>query len=244
MAVVNIAFDLEPEIMEGLATGVYKIFGGVIRDQAGRIVRHLPEAQSVVAAAAEKTAASAAANATVKATAKASASKAVKTSVKTAPSIFGKIGIVAKAHPVGTTVTVVTLVAAAGYGIYRWVKHIRKKKAEYVAMPAFVVHFNTAMDNYYNAIREGTLNEAIVSDLMDAIDEMNKAVRNGTIKIEFTADQLNNMLGIFSYFTQEFAKANNYEYEEPEKPAQNDECGNLLYMKDYLKIQQRIYKTA
>ena len=47
MAVVNIAFDLAPEIVEGLATGAYKLFGGVVRDQAGRIVCFLPEAMNI-----------------------------------------------------------------------------------------------------------------------------------------------------------------------------------------------------
>lgn len=96
MAVVNIAFDLEPEIMEGLATGAYKIFGGVIRDQAGRIVRHLPEAQSVVASTAEKVAEAAAeagAKAGAKAAAKASVKEAAKSSAKKTPSIFNKIGL-------------------------------------------------------------------------------------------------------------------------------------------------------
>ena len=55
---------------------------------------------------------------------------------------------------------------------------------------------------------------------------------------------INNMLGILSYFTSEFAKANQYEYDEPKKPAQNDTCSNLRYFTDYLKIQQSIYRAA
>ena len=242
MAVVNIAFDLEPEIMEGLATGAYKIFGGVIRDQAGRIVRHLPEAQSVVASTAEKVA-EAAAEAGAKAAAKASVKEAAKSSVKKSSSIFSGIGILIKAHPVATAVTAVGVVAA-GFGIYRWVKHIQKKKTEYAELPSCVIRFNAAMDNYYNAIRKGTLNEKLVEDLIAAIDEMDEAVREGSIKVEFTPDQINNILFILSYYTQEFAKANRYEYQEPEKPEQSDECSNLIRMKDYLKIQQKIYRTA
>jgi len=83
MAVVNIAFDLAPEIVEGLATGAYKLFGGVVRDQAGRIVCFLPEAMNIAkeAPAAAKAAASVASTTT----------KAVTNTVKKAPSLFSTI---------------------------------------------------------------------------------------------------------------------------------------------------------
>lgn len=236
MAVVNIAFDLAPEIVEGLATGAYKLFGGVVRDQAGRIVCFLPEAMNIAkeAPAAAKAAASVASTTT----------KAVTNTVKKAPSLFSTIGHFAKAHPVGTTITVVAIVAGAGYGIYRWYQNKKAQKAEAEKVPAYIEHFNTALDTYYNALTNGTLNESIVSDLIVAIDDMRAAVAGGVVKMEFSTDQINNMLGILAYFTSEFAKANQYEYDEPEKPTQNDTCSNLRYFTDYLKIQQSIYRAA
>lgn len=246
MAVVNIAFDLAPEIVEGLATGAYKLFGGVVRDQAGRIVCFLPEALNAVEAsqAATKAVASVARTTTKAVTKTPIAKTAVTTTTKKAPSLFRTIGHFAKAHPVGTTFTVVAVLAGAGYGVYRWYQNKKVEQAELDKAPEYIEHFNSSLDAYYNALQTGTLSESIVSDLISAIDDMRAAVSNGTVKMEFSAEQVNNMLGILSYFTKEFAGANHYEYTEPEKPQHNDTCSNLLYFTDYLKIQRDIYRAA
>ncbi len=242
MAVVNIAFDLAPEIVEGLATGAYKLFGGVVRDQAGRIVCHLPEAVNAIEAS---QAVSSVVQTTTKAVTKTPIAKtAVTTTTKKAPSLFRTIGHFAKAHPVGTAITVATVLAGAGYGVYRWYQNKKSEQAELDKTPERIEHFNSLLDIYYNALQTGTLNESIVSDLISAIDDMRAAVSNGTVKMEFSAEQVNNMLGILSYFTREFAGANHYEYAEPEKPQHNDTCSNLLYFTDYLKIQRDIYRAA
>lgn len=110
MAVVNIAFDLAPEIVEGLATGAYKLFGGIVRDQAGRIVCHLPEAVNAIEAS---QAVFSVAQTTTKAVTKTPIAKtAVTTTTKKAPSLFRTIGHFAKAHPVGTAITVATVLSA------------------------------------------------------------------------------------------------------------------------------------
>lgn len=242
MAVVNIAFDLAPEIVEGLATGAYKLFGGVVRDQAGRIVCHLPEAVNAIEAS---QAVSSVVQTTTKAVTKTPIAKtAVTTTTKKAPSLFRTIGHFAKAHPAGTAITVATVLAGAGYGVYRWYQNKKSEQAELDKTPERIEHFNSLLDIYYNALQTGTLNESIVSDLISAIDDMRAAVSNGTVKMEFSAEQVNNMLGILSYFTREFAGANHYEYAEPEKPQHNDTCSNLLYFTDYLKIQRDIYRAA
>lgn len=242
MAVVNITFDLAPEIVEGLATGAYKLFGGIVRDQAGRIVCHLPEAVNAIEAS---QAVSSVAQTTTKAVTKTPIAKtAVTTTTKKAPSLFRTIGHFVKAHPVGTAVTVATVLAGAGYGVYRWYQNKKSEQAELDKAPERIEHFNSLLDIYYNALQTGTLNESTVSDLISAIDDMRAAVSNGTVKMEFSAEQVNNMLGILSYFTREFAGANHYEYAEPEKPQHNETCSNLLYFTDYLKIQRDIYHAA
>lgn len=43
MAVTQIAFDIPPEIQAGIDAGVLLRFGGVVRDKAGQIVKHLEE---------------------------------------------------------------------------------------------------------------------------------------------------------------------------------------------------------
>lgn len=43
MAVTQIAFDILPEIQAGIDVGVLLRFGGVVRDRAGHIVKHLEE---------------------------------------------------------------------------------------------------------------------------------------------------------------------------------------------------------
>lgn len=43
MAVTQIAFDIPPEIQAGIDAGVLLRFGGVVRDKAGHIVKHLEE---------------------------------------------------------------------------------------------------------------------------------------------------------------------------------------------------------
>lgn len=246
MAVVNMAFELAPDIVEGLASGAYKLFGGVVRDQAGRIVCHLPEAINV-AKAAEATAktVTSAASTTTKTIAKSSiARKAVTTTAKKAPSLLSTIGSLAKAHPVITAVIALAAAAGTGYGIYCGYQNKKTEKAQMERAEACVEQFSTALDTYYKAIQQGTLNETIINDLISAIDTMREAISDGIVRMEFSAQQINNMLGIISYFTKEFAGANHYKYTEPERPQKSDTYSNLLYFSDYLKIQRDIYRVA
>ena len=93
-------------------------------------------------------------------------------------------------------------------------------------------------------MRDGTLNGEIVGDLFSAIEDMREAIKNGEVKIEFTSAQFNIMLGLLSYFTHEFAKVNGFYYTEPVNPNNNDALDNLLYIEEYLKIQQKIYQEG
>lgn len=43
MAVTQVAFDIPKEIQEGIDAGILLRFGGVVRDKAGHIVKHLTE---------------------------------------------------------------------------------------------------------------------------------------------------------------------------------------------------------
>ncbi len=247
MALLQMVFDLSPEVMEGLATGAYKLFGGVVRDQAGQIVCFLPEALSIAEAGKAPVQAAAAkiASTATKAAAKTPvAKKAAVATAKKAPKIFTTIAHFAKMHPVGVAVTAVAVVAGAGYGIYRWYRGKKAKETEREITPEYVVRFNTALDAYYAAWQNGTLNETIIDELITAIDNMRQEVASGTVKLEFTADQINNMLGLLSYFTKEFASANNYDYSEPVNSDDDDPCSNLVLIKDYLKIQKEICHVA
>ena len=43
MAITQIAFEIPPEIQAGIDAGTLLRFGGIIRDRAGHIVKHLEE---------------------------------------------------------------------------------------------------------------------------------------------------------------------------------------------------------
>lgn len=142
MAVIQEAFFIPDDIAVGLASGIYKRFGGVVRwavgSQKGQIVKHLKPIPV-------RNAASAANAVSVTAT-KSLSQRAMEFGAK---------------HKTGLIITgIATGAAAIGGGIYYGVKTHKRKQ------------FQNAFHAYIEAIRHGTLTVEIIENLEGTLSEV------------------------------------------------------------------------
>lgn len=147
LVVVQPRLDVPPEILEGLASGMYKLFGGTVRDAAaGYIVKHLKDAPSPVA----QPIVAAVEGASTRAT------QAFKN-----PWVIG-----------ATLLGTIVLTATAAAIINSRTKP--KEKPESIEVPAYITKYNEALREYLEAARGGTLDAFAVTTLIDALDEVAK----------------------------------------------------------------------
>ena len=227
MAYVQVLFDVPPEIMEGLNSGIYKLFGGVVRNAKGEIVYHLKDALEVGEQSQKA----------VRQVAQAAIQE------PKASGLLAKAGAFAAKHKVGVGIGIGLVVAAAGYGIYKLVTS-KKDDIDRQEAPTEVRRFNNALNEYLQAIRQGQLTPDKVSELSEALEQLKKMDDAGSIKIELTVDQIDAMVELITSFTQKFAEANNYPLNEMDIMPNANVRGKLKLLQKNLAIQQEIMQAA
>ena len=220
MPIVQDAFFIPPSIAEGLATGRFKRFGGVVRiapgyEGAGDIVKHLKPVH------AEKEVAQAAAKA-------ANVPKG---------NVLGKAaGFVAKNQKVliiaGVAVVVVTAVGVASYVV---VKNSEPKEMKIVRQ---------RFDDYLTAVKSGTVDFLVVDQLAKALDDL-KALKNyDKLKFQLTAEEFSTLIGQILMYTQKLVKDNNYECTEEEQKLLDATADPIFDLRSYLEIQKNVIVKA
>ena len=227
MAYVQVLFDVPAEIMEGLNSGIYQLFGGVVRNAKGEIVYLLKDALEVGEQSQKA----------VRQVAQAAVQE------PKAPGLLEKVGAFAAKHKVGVGIGIVLVASAAGYGIYKLVTS-KKDNIDRQETPAEIRRFNKALNAYVDAIRNGQLTPDVVSALSNALDQLKSTEDAGFIKIELTIDQINSMIEIITSFTREFAKANDYPLNEMDIMPNANVRGKLKLLQRNLSIQQEIMQAA
>ena len=221
---VQVLFSVPPDIVEGLNSGVYKLFGGVVRNAKGEIVCHLKDALVV----GEKS------QMAVQQTAQAANAK----------SLFATTGSLAAKSKVGIGIGIGLAVVATGIGIYKLVTTKKQEKASSQEVPEEVQRFNIALNDYIQALRQGQLTLEKVSALSEAIEQIKKKEDAGSIKIELTVEQIDSLVGLITLFTKEFAKANNYPINEMDILPDANMRGKLTFLQKNLAIQQKIMQAS
>lgn len=227
MAYVQVLFDVPPEIMEGLNSGIYKLFGGVVRNAKGEIVYHLKDALEVGEQSQKA----------FQQVAQASVAE------PKAPGLLAKAGAFAAKHKVGVGIGIGLVVVAAGYGIYKLVT-AKKDDIDRQEVPVEISQFNKALNAYLDAIRRGQLTPEVVSNMSRALDQLKTTENTGSIKIELTIDQIDAIVELITSFTREFAKANDYPLNDMDLLPNANMRGKLRLLQKNLAIQQEIMQAA
>lgn len=99
-----------------------------------------------------------------------------------------------------------------------------------------IVFFNKCLESYYSSIKDGSLNNEIIDNLIYSLDVLGEK----KIAIKMSPNKLSAIVfSIFDY-TNKLAKANNQEV-KLSKPKKTD---NLVDIRDYLEIQKNIIISA
>lgn len=140
-----------------------------------------------------------------------------------------KAAEIIKTHK-GTSI-VVGSVLAVGTGVAITVSCVvyNKKKKD-------IVFFNECLESYYSSIKEGTLNNEIIDNLIHSLDTLEEK----KISIKMSPNKLSAIIfSVFDY-TNKLAEANNQKV-KLSKPKKKD---NIVDIREYLEIQKNIILSA
>lgn len=130
----------------------------------------------------------------------------------------------------GTSIAVISVLAVgAGAAItVSCISNNKKKK--------HIVFFNECLEAYYTSIKDGSLDNEIIDNLIHSLD----VLETKKVSIKMSPAKLSAILfSIFDY-TNKLAEANNQKIKTP-KPKKND---NLIDMREYLELQKNIISQA
>ena len=110
------------------------------------------------------------------------------------------------------------------------------RKGMQVEVPESVVIFDENLKLYLETLKKGENNIEILDNLIESIErlqneEINHIVETNTI-------DFSELLKSIRQYTAEFAKANNYEYNEKDY-----KTNNIVDFNNYLKLQKKIIKN-
>ena len=147
MPVVQVPLYVEPEIYKGLLSGDLIRHGGVIRDTAGHIIKHLADAPMK----------------------KEAAEQAVQVAQKAGK--LDKVIDVLKANKKTVIIgTVVAATVAIGTGIY--VHTQNKKVKKMIQVPDEIVQFEKSLQEYLEAARKGAMDVHHIDTLLEATNKL------------------------------------------------------------------------
>lgn len=133
---------------------------------------------------------------------------------------------------------VIVGVSTLALGVYTAYQKYRKKKQDKNQQNVISNGFNTSLNNYINAIKEGNLSLDILEDFIWNINFIKKNSENKEIEITISIQQLEELVNLIYSYTIKLAEINNIDYTSIKKNRQNS-LSNIIY---YLDFQKEIFK--
>lgn len=125
-----------------------------------------------------------------------------------------------------------------GYCVYKSKRHKTKKR-----FIQLTEKLQESLNYYLASIRKGELDINIVNDLIFLINEIEKINdSNANINIEFTSENLKNIIKTIYSFTNTVVN-NNSDTSQLKKPNENN-LNNIKYLKDYLIVQKYLVEEV
>jgi molybdopterin synthase catalytic subunit len=228
--VVQVALEMPTDIALKLASGVYELYGGVVRDAATkRVVTWLKSA--------DPSEIHEAANA-----AKAAAAKANGSQIKEIAA--HAVGLVKENKKAAVAIVLVAAGSAAvAGGKYLWDKHKAKKADELITVHPAVLEFDAALRSYLDAAAKGTMTAKILDDLIEALDEIESDPKVAD-SVTISAKDFKSLLNATYKYTAAFSKANNISTKNLRKPKFTTQTNGFTELKSCLVIQREAFKNA
>ena len=217
MSVAQVAFDIPPAIQAGIDAGTLIRYGGVVRDTAGHIVKHLKEIP--ISRQANQ------------------AAKAVPVAAKNV-GVGTKIMNFAKKNKYLLIGTVI--VTAIVGGVTYFVVKNKKGEDEVVAIPQCVIDFNTSLMAYINAIRNSKVTEDAIDKVLSALQTIKDNQDKGVLDGDFSYENAELLIKMIKNYTEKLVQANNLEMPS-DIEIKNDK---IIDLQTYLNIQKQVFATA
>ncbi len=218
MPVVQVPLYVEPEIYKGLLSGELIRHGGVIRDTAGHIVKHLADAP-------------------IK---KEAATQAVKVAQKA--SKVDRVIDVLKSNK--KTIIIGTVIAATVVVGTRIYAHSKNKKANgSVQVPIEIRKFEKALQNYLEAARKGAMEICYIDTLLDAANELEVMSDASKYRLDLSVGDLKTLIQTIFTYTEKLAEANNYDISEF-NAANAGTKDNVILLTNHLRMQKKIFEEV
>ena len=111
--------------------------------------------------------------------------------------------------------------------------------------PKIVTEFREALRVYIDAIREGGMDIEKIDKLITVLEELKKHKDYEKISIQFTAEELEVLVGRIYEYTIKLAQDNDVELVANElNTAEMKNSGTIINLQNYLKAQKKIFETA
>lgn len=209
MAIVQDAFYIPDDIATGIATGLYRRFGSVVRyavgSNKGQIVKHLKPIDL--------------------------------NAVEEVQSIGAKAFRLVKGHK-KESIIIMAGVAAAGVGV--WTYNTIKNRELKV-----VTEFREALRVYIEAIRQGNMDVEKINNMMEALEKLKNHKDYDKINVQFTAEELEVLVGHIHEYTIKLARDNYFKLTEQElNTNKTNSTGTIINLENYLRAQKKIFETA
>lgn len=218
MPVVQVPLYVEPEIYKGLLSGELIRHGGVIRDTAGHIVKHLADAPLK----------------------KEAAQQAVKVAQKGGK--IEKVIDVLKANKKTVIIgTAIATTVAVGTGIY--IHYQNKKVKKVIQVSNEITQFEKALQHYLEAARKGTMDICYINELLEATDELESRSDASKYRLDLSIGDLKTLVQTIFTYTEKLAEANNYDITDfnAENAHTKD---NVILLTNHLKMQKKIFEEV
>lgn len=210
MSIIQVPFDIPPEIQEGIDAGTLIRIGGVVRDALTKqIVKHLDEA-----------------------TVHDSVDTVVNTPIKQEGILTKAVGFIKDNKNPIICISVVTATIAAAAITYVVIKKKNNKK---IKVPKCVVDFENAFITYIDAIKNEKIDEIVIDNLISSLAELKNNENAGNITITIPVENADLFLNMIVGYTKKFADANSYDISE--SPTRADGISTLQHC---LEIQKDI----
>lgn len=133
----------------------------------------------------------------------------------------------------------VVAVAAVG-GVAVWAQG-RKQQAAAAETPECVASYNASLADYLKAIGSGSLDADLITRLIEDLDVLKENLDSGTISLELSVGESENLVRIIADYTSKLADANSIELAGIDEANFESQDGVIIDMRRYLVAQRQIF---
>ena len=211
MPVQQVAFYVPPEIQEKIALGILKQWGGVVRDNKGHIVKHLEPVPFKPDDTADV------------------AQKAIALAKSNKNVVIG-VGAVA----------VAAVAAISGLAIKKIVDGRNAKAAESAAA-ALAAEFGEALQEYMEAVQQGSMDEGRIDRLLFAIDALGSGE---DAKVTVSLKQMKSLCSTIYDYSVALEKANKVKVVDFKRPKPKSSADAFDDVRECLLRQKQIFQMV